>query len=381
MSQVSFAFAGDVVIKRDDPPSIFRHIAPITQSADFTYCNLEGQMCEGVNKNPAKSGSGVHLRSATNAVEALTSAKINVVSLANNHTMDFCADGLRESMDILDKAGIAHCGAGANRAEAHRAVILEKNGLRIAMLSYTSVFVPSYVATEDSAGVAAVKINPNYIPNPRIFTNPGSPMYCKTSGEPADVEALVADIRSAKEQADIVLVAWHWGVAERLGIIAEYQRTLAHAAIDAGADGIIGNHAHMLLGIEFYRGKPIFHALGNFGFDKKHPYFRQESAIVQCKITKDGLEDIRLVPLMIDDHFDLVPVRSDEPAGQKIGWMLEYLSEGLNTRFTSKGAYIELAEASAEGAIKFDAQDANSLAKLGYTAAQIAELKAAGAVA
>jgi poly-gamma-glutamate capsule biosynthesis protein CapA/YwtB (metallophosphatase superfamily) len=381
MNQVSFAFAGDVVIKRDEPASIFRHVRALTRAMDFTYCNLEGQMCDGVNKNPAKSGSGVHLRSSTNAVEALLDAKVNVVSLANNHTMDFSADGLRQSMDILDGAGIARCGAGADRAEAHRAAIVEKNGLRIAVLSYTSVFVPSYVATDESAGVAAVKINSHYIPNPRTFTNPGSPMYCKTSGEEGDVAALVEDIRRAKEQADIVLVAWHWGVSERLGIIAEYQRTLAHAAIDAGAHAIIGNHAHMVLGVEFYRGRPIFHALGNFAFDKKHPYFREESAIVHCKLTKEGLQDIRLVPLMIDEHYDPVPVRTDEPAGQKIAWMLEYLSEGLNTRFTPRGDHIALAQASETGAVKFDAQDAASLARLGYSAAQIAELKAAGAVA
>lgn len=381
MSQVTFSFTGDVVIKRDDPPSIFRHVASFTRGTDFTYCNLEGQICEGANKNPAKSGSGVHLRSVTNAVEGLVDANINVVSLANNHTMDFCADGLRESMDILDKAGIAHCGAGVNQAAAHRAVVLEKNGLRIAMLSYTSVFVPSYVATEDSAGVAAVKINSQYIPNPRTFTNPGSPMYCKTSGDQADIAAMVQDVKAAKQKADIVLVAWHWGVSERLGIIADYQRTLAHAAIDAGADGIIGNHAHMLLGIEFYRGRPIFHALGNFGFDKKHPYFRQESAIIQCVVTKEGLKDIRLVPLMIDAQYEPVPVGADQPDGQRIAWMLEFLSEGLNTQFLNKGDYLQLTEASGDGALKFDAQDAASLARLGYTEAQIAELKAAGAVA
>ncbi|HSW19502.1 MAG TPA: CapA family protein [Ramlibacter sp.] len=380
MNEVNFAFTGDVAIKRDDAATIFRHVADITRAADFTYCNLEGQLCVGANKNPAKSGSGIHLRSEPHAVQALVSANINLVSLANNHTMDFCADGLRESMTILDEAGIAHSGAGANREQAHRATIVEKNGLRIALLSYTSVFVPSYVAGEDSAGVAAVKINSHYIPNPRTFTNPGSPMYSKTSGEPADVAALVDDVKRAREQADVVLVAWHWGVSERLGIIAEYQRSLAHAAIDAGAHAVVGNHAHMLLGIEFYKERPIFHALGNFGFDKKHPYFRPESAIVRCKVSRDGLRDIQLVPLMIDDHYEPRPVRTDEPAGQKIAWMLDYFSEGLNTRFTSKGDHIELAPA-AQDAVKFDAQDAQSLAKLGYSAAQIAELKAAGAVA
>lgn len=380
MGQITFALVGDVMINRADAPSIFSHVAPILKSADFVYCNLEAPMCDGAEKHPAKLGSGLHLRSTPNAVEALTSAGINVVSLANNHAMDYGAGGLQQSIGLLDSSNIAHAGAGRNRAEARRAVILKKNGVRIALLSYTSVCVPAYVATEKEAGVAVVRIITTFSPNPRIFTNPGSPMYSNTRGEPEDVAALLDDVRSAKAEADIVLVAWHWGVAERWGKLADYQRTLGHAVIDAGANAIIGNHAHMLLGIEFYRGCPIFYALGNFGFDKRHPYFRQESAIVQFELTQQGIDRIRLIPVLINDAHEPVPVRADARSGQKVTWMLEYLSEGLNTKFADCGAHVELSAESSDDSSKLAASSAEELSRLGYSEAQIAELKFAGAL-
>ena len=380
MGEVSMVFAGDVAVCREDAPSIFRHVKEFTAGADIGHCNLEGQICAGLEKNPAKTGQGLALRSYPNATEALLSAGFNNVSLANNHTMDFGAGGLRESIAALKGAGISYCGAGENTTEANLPVFVEKNGLTMAFISLTSVFPPAYAASATTPGAAVCRINTHYVPNPRTFTNPGCPMYVRTSGDPVDVEALMANIRSCKEKADLVFVAWHWGVSERLGIITEYQRTLGQAAIDAGADAVIGNHAHMMLGVEFYKDKPIFHALGNFGFDKKHPYFLDESAVVQCVATKDGLKDIRLVPTMNNAANEPMPIRTDSREGMKYQWMMEKLSDGLNTVFTPEGAHFRLTPASSSGQVVFDSKDAGSLEKLGYSAEQIEELRAAGAL-
>lgn len=377
MDQITFALVGDVMINRTDAPSIFRHVAPILKSADFAYCNLEAPMCDRGEKHAGKSKIGLHLRSRPNAVEALTAAGIDVVSLANNHALDYGVAGLQQSIELLDNARIAHAGAGRNREEARRPVILKKNGVRIALLSYTSVCIPAYVATENEPGVAMVRIITTYSPNFRVQQTPGSPLYTKTSGEPEDVAALLDDVRSAKTKADIVLVAWHWGLSERLGILADYQRTLGRAVIDAGANAVIGNHAHMLLGIEFYRGCPIFYALGNFGFDIRHPYCRQESAIVQFDLSQRGIDQIRLIPVLNNDRQEPVPVRADGGGGQKVIWMLEYLSEGLNTKFANCGAHVELSAESPEDSLNLGAE---GLSRLGYSDAEIAELKAAGSL-
>lgn len=378
MEKLSFVFVGDVAVCRKDAASIFAATARFTAGADVGVANLEGQICQGLEKNPAKAGQGMPLRSYPNAIEALEFAGFNMVSMANNHTMDFGAAALRESVTALNAAGILHCGAGENKAEAERPVFFEKHGLKVALISLTSVFPPAYAAGETTPGAATCRIQTNYIPNPRTFTNPGCPMYVRTSGEPVDVANVMAIIKAAKAEADIVLVAWHWGVSERLGIITEYQRTLGQAAIDAGADAVIGNHAHMVLGVEFYKDKPIFHALGNFGFDKKHPYFCDEAAIVQCDIGRNGIENIRFVPVLINQNNEPEPIRTDSLEGMRFQWMMEKMSEGLNCQFTPEGEHFRIAPMA--GAVTFDAHDASSLEKLGYTKEQIDELRAAGAL-
>lgn len=342
MDQVSFAFVGDVMINRADAPSMLRHVASTLKGVDVAYCNLEGPLSDRGEKHSGKVGIGLHFRSPPKTVDALRDAGIKVVSLANNHAMDFGAPALEQTIEVLDHARILHAGAGRNRAEARKAAVLNKNGLRIALLSYTSVCVPSFVATEEEPGVATVRIATTYSPNHlRLIQQPGSPMVIKTVGEPADVTALLDDVKAAKAEADLVLVAWHWGVSERWGKLAEYQRTLGHAAIDAGANAIIGHHAHMIQGIEFYRGCPIFYSLGNFAFDLDHPYFRSESALVECEFSRQGIEQTRVIPIFNNAQHEPVPFRADSESGQKAAWMLEYFSEGMNTKFANRGAYIE----------------------------------------
>ena len=186
-----------------------------------------------------------------------------------------------------------------------------------------------------------VRIKTTYAANLRLFQQPGSPMLTRTVGEPDDVAMLLEDVRVAKAGADVVIVAWHWGISERWGKLAGYQRELVHAVIDAGASAIIGHHAHMLLGVEFYRDCPIFYSLGNFAFDLDHPYFRRESAIVVCDVSRDGVANVRMIPVLINDHHEPVPVRADGE-GQKVAWFLEYLSEDLNTKFVNRGDHVEL---------------------------------------
>lgn len=380
MDALKFSFVGDVAVSREDATSVFRHVRHFVQDVDFGVFNLEGQICDGTTKNPAKIGQGMPERSSLNAAAALHDFKLNVASMANNHTMDFGVHGLRQSMEILDAENIQHCGAGENRKEAEKAIFAERNGVRIAFLSLTSVFPPSYAAGDEAPGAAVCRIQTNYVPNPRTFTNPGVPMYVRTSGDPADTARVMTNIREAKSQADVVIVLWHWGVSERLGIVTEYQRTLGKAAIDAGADAVVGNHAHMMLGVEFHQGRPIFHSLGNFGFDRKHPYFCDDSSLILADVGKNGLSNIRLVPALINTENEPVAVRTDSLDGMKYQWMMEKLSEGMNTTFIPEGSHFRLQPTSSLGAATFDAKDAKSLEKLGYTREQIEELKVAGAL-
>ena len=342
MTVTTLACAGDVMINRPDEHSMLRHVAGIFKTASLVYCNQEGPICDAGEKHPGKAGSTVaHLRSTPGTASALADAGVDVVSLANNHTLDYGFTGLDQTIRLLDGAGIAHAGAGRDLAAARQPALLDVNGLRIALFSYTSVCVPSFAATAATPGVAMVRIKTTYAANLRLFQQPGSPMLIQTAGEPEDVAALLDEVKAAKTRADVVIVAWHWGISERWGKLADYQRELGRAVIDAGASAIMGHHAHMLLGVEFYRGCPIFYSLGNFAFDSDHHYFRRESMIVLCDVSHDGIANVRVTPLLINDDHEPVPAPLDGD-GQKVVWFLEYLSEGLNTKFVHRGSHVEL---------------------------------------
>ena len=340
MAIASFVGAGDLMINRAEPRSMLRHVERTLQEADVTYVNLEGPMCDVGEKNQGLAGIARHVRSSPRTIDALEHAGVDVVSLANNHTMDYGAAGLEQTLRLLDQAKIPYCGAGRNLDEARRPVSVQANGLKVAFLSYTSVCVPSYAATKDGPGAAVVRVKTAYEANLRLLLQPGSPMATKTVGNPEDVRLLVDEVKAAKADADAVIVAWHWGVSERWGKLIDYQRDLGRAVIDAGASAILGHHAHMLLGVEFYRNRPIFYSLGNFAFDMTHHYFRRESVIVQFDVSRDGLANVRVLPLMINEDHEPVPANDGD--AQKVAWLLEYHSEGLNTKFINRGRHIEL---------------------------------------
>jgi len=156
----------------------------------------------------------------------------------------------------LEAAGIAHCGAGANLAAARRPCHLEAGGTGVALLSYNCVGPEEAWATPTRAGCAFVRVDT--ADGSRI--TPRAPL--STPGEESLAE-LRADIRAARAHAQLVVVALHKGIVHTPARLAPYERTIAHAAIDAGADVVVGHHAHILRGIEVYQGRPIFHGLGN----------------------------------------------------------------------------------------------------------------------
>jgi poly-gamma-glutamate capsule biosynthesis protein CapA/YwtB (metallophosphatase superfamily) len=187
---------------------------------------------------------------------AIARAGFGVVTLAGNHIADCGAQGIADTIGGLEAAGVAHCGAGLDLGQARRPVIREVNGLRVALLSYNCVGPEFAWATASSAGCA-------YLPLETQDGGPMTPLARVSRIAPDALAILEQDIAGAKEQADFVLVSMHKGRVHTPAILEAYERPLAQAAIDRGADGVIGHHAHIVRGIEFHRGKPIFHGLGN----------------------------------------------------------------------------------------------------------------------
>lgn len=244
---------GDLILDVPRPDHWLAGIAPWTRAADVVIGHIEVPYTTSTDELegdvPAPGADPAHL-------DALARAGFTAVSLAGNHMMDCGPAGLAETIAGLERNGIAHAGAGPNLAAARAPALIEVGGRRIALLSYNCVGPELGWATEDKAGCAYVRV---------LATDggPSRPQAELAEIEPASLDAMRGDIAAARAQAELVIVALHKGVTHRPAELAPYERPLAQAAIEAGADVVIGHHAHIVRGIEFHHGKPIFHGLGN----------------------------------------------------------------------------------------------------------------------
>jgi poly-gamma-glutamate synthesis protein (capsule biosynthesis protein) len=178
------------------------------------------------------------------------------VTLAGNHIADCGAVGIADTIDRLDALGIAHTGAGENLHAARAPLRIARGGRQITVLSYNCVGPQDAWATPTRAGCAFVRVDTA----DGAAINPRAELLTPDAGSLAD---MAADIRAARATAQFVVVALHKGIVHTPAKLAPYERAVSQAAIDAGADVVVGHHAHILRGIEMYRGRPIFHGLGN----------------------------------------------------------------------------------------------------------------------
>jgi poly-gamma-glutamate synthesis protein (capsule biosynthesis protein) len=223
------------------------------------------------------------------AAESLALAGFDIISLANNHAMDFGPEALLEGLGLLHAQNLATIGAGADAATAYQPYFTEANGLRLAFLGYVNVpvegstnfDVQTWTATADAPGLAW--------------------------GEP---ERILADVTAVAPQADLTIVILHSGL-EYIEEPSEVQMAAAHAAIDGGADLVIGHHAHILQGIEFYKDGVIVYGLGNFAFDIDGP---PETAVLNVWLNENGVHQLELIPAIIQDTGQPRPAAPEEAA-------------------------------------------------------------------
>jgi poly-gamma-glutamate capsule biosynthesis protein CapA/YwtB (metallophosphatase superfamily) len=221
----------------------FEKVADILKEGDIVFGNLEGPISDKTHSLTALSkenkGGKYVLKNKIAAFEAIKYAGFNMLSLANNHILDYYDKALFDTFEILDQNGIAYSGAGRNLEEAREAAIVEKNGIKIGLLSYTDMaeYVYSgnpsisFIAGENKAGVA-----------------------------PRKLEYIRQDIGKVRGNVDILIISLHWGIEESFEVSSE-QVEFAHELIDTGADVILGHHPHQFQGIEIYKGKPIIYSL------------------------------------------------------------------------------------------------------------------------
>lgn len=305
--EVVVTLAGDLYlggplekILLNNPAYPFRYLQTFCQESDLFFANLE---------TPISTQGEIYLektytfRCSPAVVKTLNAGNLNVVSLANNHIMDFGPEALAETIALLKQHNIAHTGAGPNLAAARTPAILEKNGIKVAFLAYNNTFPLEFNATTTQAGTA-----------------PGDPRY------------LSVDVKKARQLADIVVVSFHWS-SELLKERKSYQADLAKVAINAGAHLVVGHHPHVIQGVEVYKHGLIAYSLGNFIF-ASYSKRVQDGLILQVRFTPSGLKEAVFFPININNyqvHFQPQPLAGSE--AERVLQELQTLSAPFNTSF------------------------------------------------
>jgi len=283
---ISVVLVGDIMLNRGveymmktegngDFRFPFSKIAKDLKKADILFGNLEGP----ISDKGTKVGSIYSFRAEPEAIEGLTFAGFNLISLANNHAFDYGREALEDCLAKLSKAGIDYVGAGFNEGEAYGGrtpVIKEIEGTKIGFLAYTNLGPESWKASEKNSGIAWISEK--------------------------DFEKIKKDIENAKSQADILIVSLHAG-EEYAAEPTQFQIEFSKAAIDAGADLVIGHHPHVVQKSEKYKDKWIFYSLGNFVFDQSFSQETMRGKILEILIKDGKINELIPKKIEINNYF------------------------------------------------------------------------------
>jgi len=321
--EISLVAVGDVLLKQEKPELAFTFVSSIFRKADIRFGNLEAPLSDKLN--PSNAGITTAFHSDPSAIAGLLAAGFDVLSFANNHSMNHGEEAFMDTLKILSKNKIAYAGGGANITEARRPVILEKKGLKVGFLAYAvSDGLRKYSAYPNKPGIVLIRLSP-FFASP--FTNQ------------EDVEMMIEDIIELRKKADIVIVSYHWGASQGGNhTITIPQTGLAHIAIDSGADLILGHHPHAVQGIEIYKHKIVAYSLGNFIFDGYKLPMPKETMILNVCFEQNNIKKVSFIPVLIDEIGRPCPLPPDDENCVRIQKMMEKLSGQLGTRLSFKGA-------------------------------------------
>lgn len=365
----SILATGDIAPLRQNMNSMFEAVHPTLATGDINIGQLETVISTG---GEASVHAKLAMRAPPSAMAAIKRAGFDVLSFAGNHCMDFGRAAFDDTLRYARAANMPICGAGQNLVEARTPVSIKKNGLKIAVLSYSSILPEGYAAARDRAGCAPLRAHTHY--EQIEHDQPGTPARIHTMPHAVDMANMIDDIKAAKQHHDFVFLSVHWGIHFVPIEIADYQKIYAHAAINAGADAIFGHHPHILKGVEIYGRKPIFYSLGNFAIEQPQifnpniihsesfahlqslnpnidasaifvcPPDSQYSMIAKLDISGDGLLSIGYHPIYI--HKDSVPhpiTAKDAIFEAHLNYVRHITKAvGFDTKFTAHGNHINI---------------------------------------
>lgn len=341
MANVSFLTGGDVAPIRKVGLGMFGEIAPLFQRADVSFFNLELPLSE---RGERARGKGICHHGMPVNIDGLAEVRVSCVNLANNHVLDFGDVAMFDTIDLLDRNAIGHCGAGRNLDEARTGSSVEKNGIRIGFLGYSTTLPTGFAATSECPGVNPLQAFTAYQPNRSLLEYPGTAPQIVSWTDPAHLQRLRDDIETFKKQVNVLIVYVHWGTSMSPQV-HDFQREIARAAIDAGAHAVFGGHQHVLSAIEFYQGCPIVHGSANLLFDTWASFFNEENLktfLFGATIDAGGLRDCYVLP--VKTGVDVPPrlLSCRDPQWQVICDDLQRHSRALGTQLTARGDAIEV---------------------------------------
>jgi poly-gamma-glutamate capsule biosynthesis protein CapA/YwtB (metallophosphatase superfamily) len=341
-NSLSIAVVGDVIPSRPTFPSgnpvsaAFEKVVDLISGADVAVANLDTAVTErGYPREKL-----VNVRATPEVAPDLKRMGFDVVSLANNHVMDYGETGLFDTLEALESAGLRTVGAGRDLERATAPVVLEAAGWRVGVLGWTSALPTGAAASAERPGQAPLHVHTAYEINPYLLMEePASPPTVRSRIDETDLEHARASVAELRARTDFVVVLLHWGhgLSDEL---AEYQRPLGRALLDAGADVVVGSHPHRVLGIERYDGKAIFYSAGTLVeqlsredvapelagiFDLLSP----DSFVALLELTPDGGYGIRIIPTTVDS--DGVPMLAEGAAFDRIAERLVRMAATLGT--------------------------------------------------
>jgi len=306
---VSIACGGDVMgawgvdaaIRSRGADYVMKEIKRVLKPADVPFLNAESPFS---NAGSPQTWKDVYFRGNPALVPAMARAGVDVVTMANNHCLDYKAPALLDSIRRFNKVGIKVVGAGRNATEAWRFRYVTRNGVRIGFMGWTDVMPPGFAATAASAGAA---VGPPWSSTARVRKA----------------------IRAASRKADVIVVAFHWGVEGTHYPIGQ-QIQEAHAAIDAGADLVMSHHPHWLQGIERYHGGMIMYSFGDLVFP---PLSRAAAeTVIMTSTVNERWITATITPYLLDGNG--VPHRATGGTARSILKQLDRFSRARGTRLT-----------------------------------------------
>jgi poly-gamma-glutamate capsule biosynthesis protein CapA/YwtB (metallophosphatase superfamily) len=309
MNEITLVAVGDVVPEDHRMDAVAAEL----NAADITFGQLEEplsnrgkqQLFAGIG-GPRYDGGDV--MDTAKKARQLVETGFDILSFATNHTMDRSEESLFDTIDAVRGAGIVLVGAGENIAAAREPQLVERDGVTVGFLAYCSVLPYGYQATSERPGTVPIRARTSY---EQIDWRPGTKPRIHSEAYEEDVALMVADIEALRPKVDVLAISIHWGIHFEPATVAQYQREVGRAAIDAGADIVLGHHAHILKGVDVYKGKAIVYSLNNFSLRPRGddgewlgpdntPSDQMFSVMAKATIRDGAIAQLSFVPVSVD---------------------------------------------------------------------------------